>query len=103
MSSIVRSMQRDIIRQRCYKRDGNTKAFHKEWEKFHNPRVEVANTDGTVTSKIKRTQKKKQRHNDNGKLFVKQLKAFKGFIDNLKNGAAKKRKELETEKNPVTE
>lgn len=34
MSSIVRSMQRDIIRQRCYKRDGNTKAFHAEWKSF---------------------------------------------------------------------
>lgn len=72
-------------------------------EKFHNPRVEVANADGTTTSKIVRTQKKKQRHNDNGKLLFKQLKAFKGFINNLKDNAAKKRKELETEKNPVTE
>lgn len=79
MNSIVRSMQRDIIRQRCYKRDGNTKAFHSEWEKFHNPRVETTDTNGNVTSKIKRTQKRKRIHTDNGKVFIKQF--LNGLVD----------------------
>ncbi len=35
MSSMVRSMQRDMIRRKCRKRDGNTKQFRTEWYKYH--------------------------------------------------------------------
>lgn len=85
MSSMIRSMQREMIRQKCYKRDGNTKAFHSEWEKFHNPRVETTDADGKVTSKIKRTQKRKRTHTDDGRVFIKQLRAFKQFVNGLAN------------------
>ena len=34
MSSMVRSMQRDMIRRKCRKRDGNTKQFRTEWYKW---------------------------------------------------------------------
>lgn len=103
--SAMRKLERQVIRSKCYKRDHNTKAFKSEWEKYHNPRVEVIKADGTIESKISKVRKsgmkKKQRHSDNGKLLVKQLKAFKGFINNLKKEAAEKRSKLESK--PVTE
>lgn len=86
MSSMVRSMQREMVRQKCYKRDGNTKAFRAEWQKFHYPRVEATDKNGNVTSKVKRVnQKRKRSHTDNGKVFIRQLRAFKQFVNGLKN------------------
>lgn len=100
--SNLRKLEREVIRNKCYQRDHNTKAFKHEWDKYHAKRVEVQNADGTTTSKILRnTAKKKQRHSDNGKLLVKQMKAFKDFITNLRKSAAEKRSELDYK--PVTE
>lgn len=35
MSSLTRTLQRNVIKERCRKRDGNTNKFQLEWYKFH--------------------------------------------------------------------
>lgn len=39
MSSYIRSLQRNMIREECYKRDKNLKNFHRDWNifKYGNP------------------------------------------------------------------
>lgn len=34
MSSTIRALKRNIIREQCYKRDGSIKAFADEWRKY---------------------------------------------------------------------
>ena len=86
MSSMVRSMQREMIRQKCYKCDGNTKAFIAEWQKFYYPKVEITDKNGNVAFKVKRANQKRRRsHTDNGNVFIRQFRAFKQFVNGLKN------------------
>lgn len=47
MSSIERTIQRNIIRTRCYKKDGNLKNFNKEWDKVYYKH----HKDGSITTK----------------------------------------------------
>lgn len=81
--SSLRSLQRGVIRNQCYKRDGHTKAFKDEWEKIHYGK-EVDN-EGKVSVKTKKVEKPKQTHFDDGKSYMKRLKAAKAFFESVKN------------------
>lgn len=77
--STMRSLQREVIRNQCYKKNGNTKAFKSEWDKFHGARMEQATDNGTVVTRRKTGQKKKRYH-DNGKALIKTWQMMKKFI-----------------------
>lgn len=83
----VRSSERFMIKERCYKEDGNTKNFKAEWKKYHDAkmkaRVEETERDGRVTA-VRAKPKKKQHHYDNGKLALRQWRAMKEMIANMK-------------------
>ena len=81
--SALRRLQREAIRTQCYKKNGNTQAFKDEWEKVH-----CGKTDDEVSSiKIRKSEKPKKRHFDDGKAYAKHLKAVKAFIGNMQNKA----------------
>lgn len=81
--STMRSLQREVIKNKCYKRDGNTKAFKSEWEKFHGARMEQATKDGAIVTRRKNNQKKRK-HYDNGKTLVKTWQLMKNlFADRM--------------------
>lgn len=82
--SSLRKLQREVIRNQCYRKNGNTKNFKAEWDKVHSKRVEMVDEHGNTVVTRKKTSRKK-RHNDNGKLIVRQLRAMKSFIANLKD------------------
>lgn len=85
--SSLRKLQREVIRNQCYRKNGNTKNFKAEWDKVHPKRVETVDAKGNtvVTRKVSN---KKKRHNDNGKLIVRQLRAMKAFLTGLKEKKA---------------
>ena len=96
--STLRKLEREVIRNQCRKENGNTKNFKKAWDDYHYKRTEEVDENGNVTSTRKRrTSKKKQKHNDNGKVFIKQLKAWKSFINNMKDKANSKKLENDKE------
>ena len=41
MASMQRKLTRGIIRQKCYKRDGNIKAFKADWNAIHYGKNEI--------------------------------------------------------------
>lgn len=83
--SSLRSLERTVIRNQCYLKNGNTKGFKKAWEDYHYGRTETTDKNGNVVVTKKMSgAKKKRRHNDNGKLIVKQMKMFKNFLNELK-------------------
>ena len=96
----LRSLERTVIRNQCYLKNGNTKGFKEAWEKYHYPRTEKTNEDGTVVvSKKLSNSRKKQRHNDNGKVIVQQLKGFKAFINSLKQKKLEEKNKINNETN----
>ena len=88
MSSALRKLQRGVIMNQCYQRDGHKKGFEDEWEKIHYG--EKKDDDGNVVAAKKaKVEKKKQRHFDDGKSYVKYLKAMKTYIDGVRNKQSK--------------
>ena len=85
--SSLRKLQREVIRNQCYRKNGNTKNFKAEWDKVHSKRVETVDVKGNTVVTRKASNKKK-RHNDNGKLIVRQLRAMKSFLTGLKEKKA---------------
>lgn len=85
--SSLRKLQREVIRNQCYCKNGNTKNFKAEWDKVHAKRVETVDAKGNTVVTRKASNKKK-RHNDNGKLIVRQLRAMKSFLTGLKEKKA---------------
>lgn len=86
MSSAIRKLQREVIRNRCYHENGNKQSFKDEWDKFHYGKTEEVDDDGKVVAvKSKRAKKQNKSHADNGRVFVRQLKAMKAFADSMKN------------------
>lgn len=86
MSSSLRRLQRDVIRNKCYMRNGNKKSFKNEWEKFHYGEVEETNDEGEVIAvKSNKVEKPKKQHFDNGKSYMKYIKAMKAFAENVRN------------------
>lgn len=81
--SSFRKFQREVIKNQCYRKNGNTKNFKKEWDKFHSKRVETVDSEGNTV--VTRKSSRNKGHYDNGKLIVRQFKAMKSFIANLKN------------------
>lgn len=83
--STLRKLEREVIKNKCYKRNHNTKSFKHEWEKFHYG-VEENNEE---VKAVKKSTKRKQKHFDDGKAYIKHLKAVKSFIDGMKNKTPK--------------
>lgn len=93
--SAIRKLQRDVIRSRCYKQNSNKKAFKHEWEKFHYGQIEEKDNDGNVIGvKINKVEKQKRRHNDDGRTYMKYLKAWKSMIDNMKTNKSNAREKV---------
>lgn len=93
--SPLRRMKREIVRNKCYKENHNTKAFHSEWDKFHYGETEEVDDDGNViTVKPNKITKKKQRHFDNGKNYMNYLKSWKSMIDNMKANKSNAREKV---------
>ena len=90
----LRRLQREVIKSQCYKENGNKKAFKDRWEKLHYGVEEVENEESTVAKakKVKNTEKTKKHHFDDGRAYVKHLKAWKSVIDNMKNKTNAKEK-----------
>lgn len=84
MSGTLRRLQREVIKNQCYQRDGRKKAFKDEWEKVHYG-IEEANENEAASVKSKKVEKTKQRHFDDGKAYVKHLKAVKSFVESMRN------------------
>lgn len=91
MSNAIRKLQRNVIKTKCYEENHNTKGFKKEWDKYHVERIEQSTANGTVVTRKRTGAKKKQRHEDNGRIFMKKLKAMKNYIDNVKKEKATKK------------
>ena len=94
----MRKYERAIVKARCIKRDGNTKAFSEEWKKYHDAkvktRVEQKSNDGKVTAvRNKPTTQKKQRHYDNGKVMLRHMRAMKEMLANMKKQAKENKSE----------
>ncbi len=89
--SSLRKLEREVIRNQCRSRNGNNKGFEKAWEDYHCKRTEKVDENGNVTSTRKKRASKKQHHSDNGKFLVKQLKAMKSFINDMKDKAKSKK------------
>lgn len=88
--STLRSFKREMIRNQCYQKNRNTKAFKDEWERIHYGKTEEFDDEGNIISvKSNKVNKKKQRHYDDGRAYVRHLKAVKSFISNMKNNAQK--------------
>lgn len=96
MSNAIRKLQRNVIRTRCYEQNHNTKGFKKEWDKFHSTRFEENKKNGTVVTRRRNT-KRKQRHQDDGRIIMKTLKAMKNFIETTKAAEEKLKKKAVTE------
>lgn len=80
----LRKLEREVIRNKCYKRNHNVKSFNHEWEKFHYGE-DVLDDDGNViVAKKEKEEKKKQRHFDNGKHYMSYLKSWKSMVENMK-------------------
>lgn len=90
-----RSIERTIVKNQCLEKYGNLDNFKEEWKKYHDSkikaRVERAEKDGRVIA-IRNKPKKKQRHYDNGKLAIRQMKIVKELFAKMKN---KKQEEAE--------
>lgn len=80
--SSLRRLEREVVRNQCKKRNGNTKAFHEAWEDYHYKRSEVVDAEGNVEvvrQKKGRAGKKKQQH-FNGKQLIQRLQMFKQLV-----------------------
>lgn len=88
MSNALRKLQRGVIMNQCYQRDGHKRAFNEEWEKVNY--CKETNDEGEVIAAKKvKVEKKKQRHFDDGKSYVKYLKAMKTYFDGIRNKQSK--------------
>ena len=83
MGGTLRTLEREVIKNRCYRRDGHKKAFKYEWDKFHSGRKEVVDENGNVTSIRKKKNTKNSKHNPNA--LAKQLKTMKALASNMKD------------------
>lgn len=93
--SSLRRLKREVVKNKCYKENHNTRAFHHEWEKVHYGVTEEVDNDGNVVSaKSNKVEKKKQRHFDDGKNYVKYLKAWKSMIDNMRTNKSNAREKV---------
>lgn len=91
MSSATRKLQRSVIKTRCYEQNHNLKGFKESWQKFHSTRVEEKTKNGIIARRKRIGGRKKQRHQDDGRIIVGRLKAMKRFIENARENAKKER------------
>lgn len=92
----MRKYERSIIRHKCIARDGNAKAFPEEWKKYHDAKVKARTEQVDKDGKVKAIRTKpitKKRHHDNGKLWLRQLRAMREMFANMKKQAEQKKEE----------
>lgn len=83
--STLRKLQREVLRNQCYKKNGNMKSFNDEWSKLHYGKTEEVDEEGNVVAvKSKKVEKKVKKHYDDGRAYTKYLKAWKSMVDNMK-------------------
>lgn len=76
MASMQRKLARGIVRNECYKRDGNIKAFRAEWDKVHYQRRESVDENGNTISYVSRKGTKR----DNKVVIANKAKAIKAKL-----------------------
>lgn len=82
--STFRKLEREVVKNQCYKRNHNKKSFKHEWENFHYGQNVLDDEGNVLVAKKTKVEKKKQRHFDNGKNYMNYLKSWKSMIDNMK-------------------
>ena len=92
--STLRKLEREVIRNKCYKRNHNKKSFKNEWEKFHYSEDVVDDDGKVVVAKKEKVKKKKQRHFDNGKHYTNYLKAWKSMVENMRENKTNAREKV---------
>lgn len=93
MSSIMRKLERDIVKSKIRKDSRSVKqCFEQEWADFREKKYVTKNEDGNVVADNtpRNTMRKKQRHFDN----VEQYNRLFAYMDSLKNA---KKEEVVTE------
>lgn len=91
--STLRKLEREVIRNQCYKKNHNKKEFKHEWEKFHYGE-DVFDNDGNVVTAKKAKVEKKKKHFDNGKQYAKYLKAWKSMVENMRTNKSNAREKV---------
>ena len=80
-----RSIKRNMIKNHCYKRDGNMKAFKSEWLNYRYIQLDAKIKESDKNKeKIVNTSKKKKRHFSNSKTMIKQMKMMKETFNSMK-------------------
>lgn len=91
MSSIHRSVERNIVRNKLLKEQGNTHGFRQAWYDYHYGRNVKVNGDGSTTV-IRHKKRQKKVHYDNGNILLRQLRLFKQMVKNAKQKKVKEEK-----------
>lgn len=91
MSNAIRGLQRNVIKTKCYEQNHNLKGFKDAWQKFHYARVEEETKNGIIARRKRIGDKKKQRHEDDGRIIVGRLKAMKRWIETARENANKEK------------
>lgn len=92
----MRKYKRSIIRSRCIKLNGNAEAFHEEWKKFHDAEVEARverEQNDNKSAVVRNKPVANNCHYDNGKAWLRQMRAIRDHIKNLQRQATKKKAE----------
>lgn len=89
MSSAIRKLEREVIRNQCYAKDGNNKGFENAWNEYHYK--ESVDENGNTKPVEKKAARKKQHHYDDGRVLVKQWKAMKSYIAEMREKAKEKK------------
>jgi hypothetical protein len=84
--SSLRKMEREIVRSKCYAKNGNTGKFNEEWKNYRAAKF------GEQKAPVN-TMPKKKRHMDKAKDFINALRYQKMMIQNYIN---QKKAESET-------
>lgn len=83
MSSIIRKMERDMVKANLKKKGMNVKrGFEQAWQDHRETKYVIKDEEGNIIADMtpKNTQKKKQRHFDN----VEQYTNLFAYVDSLK-------------------
>lgn len=92
--SALRKLQREVIKNQCYNKNHNKKAFKNEWDKVHYGEDVVDDEGKVLIAKKAKNEKKKQKHFDDGKVYMKYLKSWKSMVDNIKTNKSNAREKV---------
>lgn len=92
--STLRKLQREVIKNQCYKRNHNKKSFNHEWKKFKYGEDVLDDDGNVVVAKKEKAKKKKQRHFDDGRNCTNYLKAWKSMVENMRENKTNAREKV---------